>query len=91
MLYLPYPTEVVDHEAVPAIVRFLDRQGSSWNLANVSTLMRSPPTPAVEEGFVLEHMQLELVGPVVEIELEMAGPLEFKSSPGDFDFDPGEE
>ncbi len=43
--------------------------------------------PNPDDEFILEHMQLELVGPVIEIELELAGPLEFRSRPGDFDFE----
>lgn len=43
------------------------------------------------EPFRLDHMSLSLTGPSTDIALTAGGPLEFRSSPGDFDFDPCEE
>lgn len=92
VLALPLHTEVVDQRPVPAIIeRFLDRRGSGWNLTNISTVLRAPTVAQAEEELVLEHMQLRSTGKSVLAEVEMARPLRFKSRPGDFDFDPGEE
>lgn len=92
VLALPLHTEVVDQRPVPAIVeRFLDRRGSGWNLANISTVLPAPAVAQVEEELVLEHMRLRPTGKSVFAEVEIGEPLRFKSRPGDFDFDPGEE
>ncbi|MCC6216742.1 MAG: hypothetical protein IT376_17915 [Polyangiaceae bacterium] len=92
VLALPLHTEVVDRRPVPAIVeRFLDRPGSGWNLTNISTVLPAPPVVRVEEELVLEHMRLQPAGRSVLAEVQIGDPLRFKSRPGDFDFDPGEE
>jgi hypothetical protein len=93
VLALPLHTEVVDQRPVPAIVeRFLDRRGSGWNLPNISTVLPALAAPHVEEELVLEHMRLQPTGSgSVLAEIEVGEPLRFRSRPGDFDFDPGEE
>jgi len=90
ILALPMDTQVFERP-VPAIVeRFLDRGGSGWNLANISTAL--PGLRQQEEPLVLEHMELapSTSGQVVAA-VEIGEPLRFASRPGDFDFDPGEE
>ncbi|MCC6651705.1 MAG: hypothetical protein IT348_11205 [Candidatus Eisenbacteria bacterium] len=93
ILALPQHTEVVEQRPVPAIVeRFLDRRGSGWNLSNVSTVLPAPSVPKGEEELVLEHMQLRPTGVgSVLAQVEIGEPLRFRSRPGDFDFDPGDE
>jgi hypothetical protein len=92
-LALPPHTEVIEQRPVPAIVeRFLDRQGSAWNLPNISTVLAALAAPRVEEDLVLEHMRLQPTGKgSIRAEVEIVEPLRFRSRPGDFDFDPGEE
>lgn len=86
-LALPPQTEVVAQRPVPAVERFLDRRGSGWNLTDIFTVF-----PArVEEELVLEHMRLQPTGKAVLAEVQIGEPLRFRSRPGDFDFDPGEE
>lgn len=92
VLALPIHTEVVDQRPVPAIVeRFLDRRGSGWNLTNIATVLPAPTVVQVEEEFALDHMRLQPTGKSLLAEVEIGEPLRFKSRPGDFDFDPGEE
>jgi hypothetical protein len=92
VLALPLHTEVVDQRPVPAIVeRFLDRRGSGWNLPNISTVLPGPAAPHLGEELVLEHMRLQPTGKGLLAEVKIGEPLRFKSRPGDFDFDPGEE
>lgn len=92
ILALPIHTEVVDRRPVPAIVeRFLDRRGSGWNLTDIATVLPAPTVPQPDEELALEHMRLQPTGESVLAEVEIGEPLRFKSRPGDFDFDPGEE
>jgi len=82
----------VDYRPIPAIAdRFLDRDGFSWNLPNVSVVVPST-IPRDDEEFVLDYMQLRhnTSGSII-VEIEVGEQRQFRLRPGDFDFEPGEE
>ena len=89
---LPPNTQLWERPVPGIVERFLDRPGSGWNLSSIATALQAPRA-AAEEPLALEHMRLAPPsGPgTFTAEVDVGGPLQFVSRPGDFDFEPGDE